>query len=123
MARPRTFIDPSDLAGVIADAQSAVSGVTASTTQTIAGGTVISKAITRISTCANSGDALTLPTAKAGDIRYVFNKGAQTAGIFPYSATEKINALSVGAVYTLAATKGVIFVCAVDGTWDTILTA
>lgn len=125
MARPRTgSIDPSDIGGVLADAQSSVSGITAGTTQTIAGGTPITKKITRVTTVANAGDCVTLPQAYAGDERIVMNKGGgNSMGVFPYNSTDKINALSAGAVFAVASTKVVHFICAVDGTWDTILTA
>jgi hypothetical protein len=43
-------------------------------------------------------------------------------GIFPYPG-DNINALAADAVYACAANKTVLFVCAVDGTWNTILTA
>ncbi len=123
MPAPRTYIDPSDVSGVVADQTSSANALTAGTTQTIAGGYAINKTVSRFTTVANSGDAATLPTAKAGDRRIVMNKGANSMNVFPYSASEKINALSSGAAYSLASTKVVEFICAVDGTWDTLLTA
>jgi hypothetical protein len=124
MARPRGYADPSDISGILADEKSSANAVTAGTTQTIAGGTAITKRATRVTTVANSGDAVTLPLAYAGDRRTVMNKGGgNSLNVFPGVSTDKINALSAGAAYALASTKVVEFICAVDGTWDTLLTA
>ena len=124
MARPRGYVDPSDISGVLLDDSSVANAVTAGTTQTIAGGTAITKRITRVTTVANAGDAVTLPRAYAGDRRTVMNKGGgNSLNVFPGVSTDKVNALSTGAAYALASTKVVEFICAVDGTWDTLLTA
>lgn len=123
MAKTRNYVDPSDVSGVLADQTSVANALTAGTTQTIAGGTAITKTMSRFTTVANSGDAATLPAATVGERRYVFNKGANSLNVFPNASTEVINALSAGAAYALAATKGVLFCCMVAGTWDTILTA
>lgn len=120
--KPRAHIDPSDIAGVIASEQSVENGVTAAVASTQAGGYLITKAVTRVTTSATAGDSLLLPSAVAGEKRVVFNKAANSIDIFP-AVGDKINALSADAAYALAATKGVIFYCAVAGTWDTILTA
>lgn len=121
--KPKRYVDPSDVSAVIRDGQSATGAVTAAVASSQAGGVAIANQITRVTTSATAGDSLTLPRAYAGDMRIVFNKAAANSiDIFPYSG-DKINALSADAAYALAVTKGVIFVCAVDGTWDTILTA
>ena len=119
----RSFVDPSDISGVIGDLSSCENNITASTTQSIAGAYQLTKAINRISTSATAGNAVKLPAAKAGTTVIVFNKAASNAvGVYPQSATDNINA-TTGSVYSLAATKGVMFACSVDGQWDTILTA
>jgi hypothetical protein len=123
MPAPRAYVDPSDVSTAISETTSSISGLTAGTTQTIAGGTAITRSVSRFTTVANSGDAATLPVAKAGDRRIVMNKGANSLNVFPGVSGDKINALSTGAAYALAATKVVEFICAVDGTWDTLLTA
>lgn len=120
--QPRKYIDPSDFAGVYNDDKTTENGMTAATTQSQAAGTRITRAVSRFTTVANSGDAATLPPAVAGEKRVVLNKGAQSLSVFP-APGDKINALSADAAYALAATKSVIFYCAVDGTWDTLLTA
>lgn len=122
MPANRAYVDPSDIPGVIADFNSAQNGLTAATTQTQAAGTPITKAISRFATVANAGDAATLPAARVGDTRIVINAGANSMGVFPASG-DKVNALSANAVYAVAAAKTVMFVCAVNGTWNTILTA
>lgn len=120
----RSFVDPSDISGAIGDLSSCENAITASTTQTIAGAYQLTKAISRVTTSATAGNAVKLPAAKAGTTVIVFNKAAANAvGVYPQAAADVINALSAGAAYSLAATKGAIFVCAVDGQWDTILTA
>lgn len=121
--KPRTSIDPSDFAGFLADENSVENGVTASTTSDQAGGYLITRQVTRVTTVGTAGDSLLLPAALAGELRIVFNKAAANSlDVFPGSG-DAINALSANAAYALAATKGVIFYCAVAGTWDTILTA
>lgn len=122
MMQPRTYIDPSDVESVIRQQQSTDNGVTASTDSNQADGYAITAAITRVTTVGTTGDSLVLPEALAGDSRIVFNKGANSMDVFPASG-DAINALSANAAYAVAATKGVLFVCAVDGKWDTLLTA
>ena len=57
-------------------------GVTANTNST-QGDSPVTKMITQISVCANGGDAVTLPTAKAGLVIIVLNDGAEAADVFP----------------------------------------
>lgn len=124
MPVPRSYVDPSDVSNAISETASSVSGITAGTTQTIAGGYQIIRSVTRVTTVANAGNCVTLPLAKAGDRRIVMNKGGgNSMGVFPGQSSDIINALSAGAVFAVASTKVVEFICAVDGTWDTLLTA
>lgn len=103
---------------------SATDGLTAGTTQTIAGGTTMGYQIVRFTTVASSGDAATLPTALAGRYRVVINAAAANSmQIFPAASTDVINALSAGGAFTLAANKTAIFFCAVDGQWNSLLTS
>lgn len=104
--------------------RNAQNALTAGTTQTIAGGTKLVNGINRVTTVTSAGDALTLPAAKRGASVIVFNKGAGNAmGVYPGLSTDAINAIAAGSPYSVASTKGVLFACAVDGTWDTLLTA
>lgn len=97
--------------------------VTASVTQTQAGGVPITRAITRVTTVGTAADAVTLPAAIAGRSLVVINAAAANAmGVFP-AVGDAINALSANAVLSVAANKTVVFFCAVNGTWNSLLTA
>src|SRR5450755_4268452 len=74
--------------------------VTASTTQTQAGGTKIVAAFTNVSS-ANSSDAITLPQSAAGMAITIVNSSGQTIGIFPFKG-DTINAASKDAAVTAA---------------------
>jgi hypothetical protein len=103
----------------------AVNAYTASTTQTQAGALVLDmgSAIHRVTTVGTAADAVKLPKAISGRVVIVINAAAANAmGVFPASG-DAINALAADAVYSMAANKTALFVCAVDGTWNTILTA
>ncbi len=121
--KKRLSIDPSDFAGILQDENSVENGVTAAVASTQAGGYPITRAVTRVTTVGTAGDSLLLPAALAGEQRVVFNKAAANSlDVFP-GVGDNINVLADDAAYALAVTKGVIFFCVLDGTWDTILTA
>jgi hypothetical protein len=102
---------------------SATDGLTALAGGAQAGTSLSGYAINRFTTVASSADSVQLPAAKAGRIRIVKNAAASNAmAVFPQTG-EFINALSVNASFSLAANKAALFFCAVDGTWDGILTA
>lgn len=102
---------------------SATDGLTALAGGAQAGTTVGNFAINRFTTVATGADSAQLPKAKAGRMRVVINAAASNAmAVFPQSG-EIINALAADAAYSIAANKSVWFVCAVDGTWNTTLTA
>lgn len=123
MSISRIHVDPSDLSGIVADEDGVINGVVASTTQTIAGGTPITHAVTRVTTVANDGDAVTLPLATPGDRRIVMNKGAgNSLNVFPAVSSHRINALALGAAYALPSEGVAEFISAEYGTWDTTLT-
>ena len=83
----------------------------------------IADGITRVTTVASAADSVKLPLAKAGTIVLVINAAAANAvAIFPATG-DVINALSANASISVAANKTIYFVCAVDGTWNSILTA
>lgn len=77
---------------------------TAGTTQTQAGALAITSPIMRISTCANSGDGVKLPTAAANLDVLIINDGAEAAQIWP-NTSDTIDGGSADAVdaNTLAA--------------------
>lgn len=119
---PKINIDSSDVAGAIKDEYTVANSITARAGGGQGSATALTARFNRITTVATTGDSVKLPAAKAGASVFVFNKGANSADVFPASG-DKVNALSTNAAYALAATKGAMFVCMVDGTWDTLLTA
>ncbi len=119
---------PQEVAEAIKDIEagdgfSAVNALTADTGSAQAGAEPLTHAINRVTTVGTAGDSVVLPAAVAGMVRLVKNAdSAESMDVFPASG-DAINALSADAAYAVAATKAVLFFCAVDGTWDTILTA
>lgn len=88
-------------------------GVTASITQTRAGGLAITFPVTRVSS-ANASDAVTLGGAgavvAAGTIFIIANKGGQTIQVFPPGASDKIDGGAAGASVNLGNGKLGIYV-------------
>ena len=83
------------------------------------GGNVIATEFYEIAVCANPGDAVTLPTAVAGQLVIVVNNGAQSADVFPASG-DKVDGGSVNAAFALASGANALFICQ-DGTdWDSL---
>jgi hypothetical protein len=101
-------------------------GLTANATQTQAGGlsagSAITSCIARFTTVGTAGNAGTLPLAAPGMQIVVSNAGANSMGLFP-NASDQINALGAGAVYTLAANKTASLTSAVGGFWHAVLSA
>lgn len=122
VAYPKLNIDAADLAGQVEEAYSALSGITATAGGGQANGVLLARSFNRVTTVATAADSVKLPPAKAGAQITVFNKGANSLNVFPATG-EVINALSANTAIAVAATKGMIFTCCVDGTWDTILGA
>ena len=123
MSVRKLFVDPSDISGAIADMSSVANAITATAGGGQADAVALTASFNRVTTVATAADSVKLPAAIAGARTAVFNKAAANSlNVFP-SSGDKINALSADAAYALAATKGALFVCMVDGTWDTILTA
>jgi hypothetical protein len=115
--------DLSDVPGIIADRDSVTNGITAFATGGQASAVLLTASYNRVTTVGTAGDSVKLPAAVAGSRVFVFNKAASNSlNVFP-STGDKVNALSANAAYAVAATKGVQFLCMVNGTWDTILTA
>lgn len=102
---------------------SATAGLTALVGGAQAGTSLADYSINQFTTVASAADSAQLPAAKAGRQRTVINAAAANAmAVFPQSG-EFINALSADASFSVAANKVVQFICAVDGTWNTNLTA
>jgi hypothetical protein len=119
----RLSIDPSDFASVFSDLTYNVHGITAYAGGGQANAVQLVGTFNRVGIVGTANDSVKLPVAKEGSWLVVFNKAAANSlNIFP-STGDKVNALSVNAAYALAVTKGALFVCVTEGTWDTILTA
>jgi hypothetical protein len=93
-------------------------GITASTTHTQAGGVPITASQAQISVCANAGDAVTLPAAKAGMEITLVNNGAQSAQVYGNGA-DTINGTAGATGIALAVTTPIIFYCFNTGAWVT----
>lgn len=79
--------------------------------------------ISRVTTVGTAADSVKLPKAVAGMSMIVINAAAANA-MTVYPATgEAINALSANTGLSVAANKVIEFVCAVNGTWNSNLTA
>jgi hypothetical protein len=75
-------------------------GITASTTQTQAGGYALTKSFNEIATVANDGDAVTMPSASAAEYVRIVNNGANDLQVFPASG-DGFNGESVDASITI----------------------
>ena len=83
------------------------------------GNNPITSFLYEIATCANAGDAVTLPAASAGLMVIVVNNGAESADVFPASG-DKIDGGSTNAAYALASATNTIFICQDATDWDTV---
>lgn len=72
-----------------------------------------------IATCANAGDAVTLPTATTGKAVVIANNGANDADVFPASG-DNIDAAGVNTAYSLTSGTNVMFIAQDATDWDTI---
>lgn len=92
-------------------------GLTASTTQTQAGGTLINRGITRFTTVGSGSDAGTLNfTAAPGRWFVLINDGGNILQLFPAKG-DKLNDAAVDAGITLADNTVSVYFCPVAGLW------
>lgn len=102
---------------------SATDGLTALVGGAQAGTSLGGFLINRFTTVTSGNDSAQLPAAKAGRVRVVINAAAANAmAVFPQTG-EAINAIAANSAFSVAANKTAIFFCAVDGTWNSVLTA
>lgn len=124
--KPFIIADNGDVIGIVGKngrdhyfpAGSADNAITASTGSTQATGVRLNYRNSRITVCANIGDAVTLPKAIAGYSMFVMNSGANSADVFP-AELEQINALGADAAFAMATVTSAQFVCMVNGLWNT----
>lgn len=88
--------------------------ITAATTQTLAGAYVLRARVSRISVCANAGDAVALPSMLPGSWRVVANDGAQNATVFA-AASQTIDGVAGATGVTLSAARRSLFYCVAPG--------
>jgi hypothetical protein len=100
---------------------SVTSGITADTGSAQGNG-VLTSSINQIATCANAGDAVTLPAAKPGKVLWIVNDGANSADVFPASG-DNIDEAGANAAKALAADAEMQFICTSAGHWSTITSA
>ena len=82
------------------NAESVADGLTASTTQTLAGALALSKRINRVTTVATSGNAVKLPALVPGQQIDIYNAGANPMKVFPAASGVAIDGGSAGAAVT-----------------------
>ncbi|CAB4122737.1 hypothetical protein UFOVP28_37 [uncultured Caudovirales phage] len=95
---------------------SAVDNLTASATQTQAGGTPITAAISKFTTVATVGNAATLPLATPGTEYMVINAAANAVQVFPYLG-DSINGIGANASIYLLPGDTVTFYCTSATQW------
>jgi len=88
-------------------------------TGSVQGNNPITTEFYEIATCANAGDACTLPAAKAGQRVIIVNNGANSADVFPASG-DKIDGGSANAAFALAAGSNALFICQDATDWDSL---
>lgn len=98
------------------DTVSVGNALSASATQTRAGGTAMTKRVNRFTTVASSGNAGTLPALAVGQSVEVYNDGANPMSVFPNGASNTIDGGSGGAAVTLTNTKRARFTCVATNT-------
>jgi len=90
--------------------------ITASTTQTQAGGTALTAHINTINTVANDNDAVVLLTIKEGDETNILNDGVKILQIFPASGNDLGNGLNISMI--LESNERIKFYAKSDTEWD-----
>ena len=98
---------PGSWANAVTNALTSIQAVTASVTQTQAGGTKITAASAAVTT-ANADDAVTLPKGYAGLEIFIANLSANTLGVFP-AAGDTVFPSAADAVITQTASKNAIY--------------
>lgn len=96
-----------------------VTGITAGTTQTQAGATLLTGSFNRVDTCANVDDGVKLPDAVAGRMVVIRNEGAQACKVYPNTG-DFLDGGAVNVGRAMAADKGEIFFAIDSGNWYSI---
>lgn len=115
--RTKTLIDANAVCDHLSfdNSSSTQDAITASITQSQAGGTIITAAISNVSS-ANNNDAITLPQATPGRTVIIINSSGQTIQIFPFLG-DKVGANSANSAVTEATARSLSLSCTVKGVW------
>ena len=92
------------------------SEITASATQTQAGGTPITTEVVLIGTVATENDAVTMPPALAGDHVLIYNNSGTTAHLFPASG-DNLDGVGVDTSRAIGGSAAFDLWCVKDGLW------
>ena len=99
--------------------ESATDGITASTTQTLAGATQLTTEINRVTICATAGNAVKLPASAPGLDIIVINATSKPIQVFGYSSSDIINGGSAGASVTQMPYSTVLYCSTLANYWHT----
>lgn len=94
----------------------AATALTAGTTHTLAGATLLVAGINNVTVVANASDAVALPAAIPGQAIVVFNGGAHLAKVWPQAA-DAIDGGSAGVAVSLTNALRCIYYCVAANTW------
>jgi hypothetical protein len=117
------LIDGTQLNNALANPlYSTLDNVVASTTHSQTGGTQISSTSTlvRVTTVANSGDAITLPAAYPGDEFKVTNQGANPMQVYA-TGSDNIDGTAGATGVSITNGKAVLFFCVSQGQWNRLV--
>lgn len=100
----------------------AMTGLTASVTQTLAGALQLTGGYANVATVGTANDAVKLPPSpRVGQTITVTNSaGANAMKVFPGESTSTIDGGSAGASVTISAAKSASFTCIAAGAWQSI---
>jgi hypothetical protein len=105
------------------DGRAVTNGLTATAGGAQVGALLLQAPLNRVTTVGTAADSVMLPQASAGMRVVVVNAAAANAmAVFPWVG-DAINAGAANASFSVAANKVVEFFCAVNGTWNSLLTA
>lgn len=106
------------------DRTSAVNALTALAGGGQANAITLSNQMNRVTTVATAADSVKMPPAIVGQYPIVVINAAAVNSMNVFPATgDAINALAANAAFAMAANKTAMFICAVPGVWNVIVTA
>lgn len=100
------------------NAYALVTGITAGTTQTQAGATLLTGEINNVTVVANPLDGVRLPSAAAGNAITIKNNGANILRVWPFSG-DSINAMAVNLSVDLPVNGTLTFYAVTTVVWET----